>query len=147
MFKMIIHLSWMFFLKGNIFQIGRQGKGGGVSCTTYFMYFNKNVSFDCFSVIYFCRILRGCRLQNLGLFSGERTYYLTGVLAELEHALINWSVDVLHQKVSYILTQLFKLYSLLFFQVPFCLIFSPLLTFFPSFTRKIKIFFSSINTS
>lgn len=44
------------------------------------------------------RILRGCRLQNLGLFSGERTYYLTGVLAELEHALINWSVDVLHQK-------------------------------------------------
>jgi len=39
-----------------------------------------------------------CRMQNLGLFSGERTYYLTGLLAELEQALINWTVDSLTQK-------------------------------------------------
>ena len=30
------------------------------------------------------RILSGARLSNLGLLTGERTYYLTGVLAELE---------------------------------------------------------------
>ena len=30
------------------------------------------------------RLLSGARLNNLGLLTGERTYYLTGVLAELE---------------------------------------------------------------
>ena len=30
------------------------------------------------------RLLSGARLSNLGLLTGERTYYLTGVLAELE---------------------------------------------------------------
>lgn len=45
------------------------------------------------------RILGGLRTQNLVHFSGERTYYLTGPLAELEHALINWTVDVLTDKV------------------------------------------------
>ena len=30
------------------------------------------------------RVLSGARLNNLGLLTGERTYYLTGVLAELE---------------------------------------------------------------
>lgn len=44
------------------------------------------------------RILGGSRLQNLAHFSGERTYYLTGVLAELEQALIQWTVDKLLQK-------------------------------------------------
>jgi len=44
------------------------------------------------------RILGGARLNNLSLMSGERTYYLTGVLAELEQALINWTVDVLQSK-------------------------------------------------
>jgi len=41
------------------------------------------------------RILSGARLSNLSLFSGERTYYLTGPLAELEQALIQWTVDQL----------------------------------------------------
>lgn len=44
------------------------------------------------------RILGGARLQNLGLLSGERSYYLTGPLAELEHALVNWAVDKLIQE-------------------------------------------------
>ena len=30
------------------------------------------------------RILSGARVSNLGLLTGERTYYLTGVIAELE---------------------------------------------------------------
>ena len=30
------------------------------------------------------RLLSGARLSNLGLLTGERTYYLTGFLAELE---------------------------------------------------------------
>lgn len=30
------------------------------------------------------RLLSGARLSNLGLLTGERTYYLTGALAELE---------------------------------------------------------------
>jgi len=41
------------------------------------------------------RLLSGARLSNLGLLTGERTYYLTGVLAELEQALIHWTVDTL----------------------------------------------------
>ena len=45
------------------------------------------------------KILGGSRLQNLAHFSGERTYYLIGVLAELEQALIQWTVDKLLQKV------------------------------------------------
>ena len=44
----------------------------------------------------------GARLQNLGHLSGERTYYLTGPLAELELALINWTTDTLTKKVSYL---------------------------------------------
>jgi len=44
------------------------------------------------------KILGGARFQNLKHFSGERTYYLTGVLAELEQALIRWSVDNLQNK-------------------------------------------------
>jgi len=44
------------------------------------------------------KILGGSRLQNLAHFSGERTYYLIGVLAELEQALIQWTVDKLLQK-------------------------------------------------
>lgn len=38
------------------------------------------------------RILSGGRLSNLGHLTGERTYYLTGPLAELEQALIQWTV-------------------------------------------------------
>jgi len=45
-----------------------------------------------------CKILGGARLSNLGHLSGERTYYLTGPLAELEMALINWSVDTIASK-------------------------------------------------
>ena len=41
------------------------------------------------------RILSGARMSNLTLMSGERTYYLTGPLAELEQALIQWTVDQL----------------------------------------------------
>ena len=41
------------------------------------------------------RILSGARLTNLGLFCGERSYFLTGVLAELEQALIQWTVEQL----------------------------------------------------
>jgi len=41
------------------------------------------------------RLLSGVRLSNLTLFSGDRTYYLTGCLAELEQALIRWTVDQL----------------------------------------------------
>ena len=33
------------------------------------------------------RILSGARLNNLGLLTGERTYYLTGCLAELEQVI------------------------------------------------------------
>jgi len=44
------------------------------------------------------KILGGARFQNLKHFSGERTYYLTGVLAELEQALIRWSVQNLQNK-------------------------------------------------
>ena len=41
------------------------------------------------------RILSGAKLTNLGLLTGERTYYLTGVLAELEQVntgflLVEW---------------------------------------------------------
>ena len=36
------------------------------------------------------RILSGARLANLGLLTGERSYFLTGALAELEHALVQW---------------------------------------------------------
>ena len=41
------------------------------------------------------RILSGARLTNLGLLCGERSYFLTGALAELEQALIQWTVDEL----------------------------------------------------
>ena len=41
------------------------------------------------------RILSGARLTNLGLLCGERSYFLTGALAELEQALIQWTVDAL----------------------------------------------------
>lgn len=41
------------------------------------------------------RILSGARLKNLGLLSGEKSYYLTGPLAELEQALVQWTVDML----------------------------------------------------
>jgi len=44
------------------------------------------------------RMLSGCRMANLALMSGERTYYLTGVLAELEQALISYTVDHLLQR-------------------------------------------------
>jgi len=44
------------------------------------------------------RVLGGYRMNNLGFCSGDRTYYLTGVLAELEQALIQWTVDVLVDK-------------------------------------------------
>ena len=43
------------------------------------------------------RILSGARLSNMTLLSGERTYYLTGIMAELEQALIQWTVDQLVQ--------------------------------------------------
>ena len=43
------------------------------------------------------RILSGAKLNNLGLLTGERSYYLTGVMAELEQALIHWTVDKLMQ--------------------------------------------------
>jgi len=39
------------------------------------------------------RILSGSRLTNLGHLTGERTYYLTGCLAELEQALVQWTVS------------------------------------------------------
>ena len=39
------------------------------------------------------RILTGARLSNLGHLTGERTYYLTGFLAELEQALVQWTVS------------------------------------------------------
>merc|ERR1719471_1112436 len=39
------------------------------------------------------RILTGARLSNLGHLTGERTYYLTGLLAELEQALVQWTVS------------------------------------------------------
>ena len=45
------------------------------------------------------RILGGARMQNLGLVTGERSYYLTGPLAELELALVNWAVQKLTQEV------------------------------------------------
>ena len=41
------------------------------------------------------RILSGARLANLGVVSGERSYYLTRGLAELEQALVHWTVDQL----------------------------------------------------
>jgi seryl-tRNA synthetase len=44
------------------------------------------------------RILGGARLANLGLVCGERSYYLTGPLAELELALVNWAVEKLLQE-------------------------------------------------
>ena len=44
------------------------------------------------------RILGGARLANLGLLSGERSYYLTGPLAELELGLVNWAVERLLQE-------------------------------------------------
>jgi len=44
------------------------------------------------------RILSGARLTNLGLLCGERSYFLTGVLAELEQALIQWTVERLLSK-------------------------------------------------
>jgi len=44
------------------------------------------------------RILSGARLTNLGLLCGERSYFLTGVLAELEQALIQWTVERLLMK-------------------------------------------------
>ena len=34
------------------------------------------------------RILSGAKLTNLGLLTGERSYYLTGVLAELEQVIL-----------------------------------------------------------
>ena len=36
------------------------------------------------------RILSGARLANLGLLTGERSYFLSGALAELEYALVQW---------------------------------------------------------
>jgi len=41
------------------------------------------------------RILTGARLSNLGLVSEERSYYLLGVLAQLEQALVQWTLDML----------------------------------------------------
>jgi seryl-tRNA synthetase len=41
------------------------------------------------------RILSGARLSNLGLLAGERSYFLSGPLAELEAALVQWTVDSL----------------------------------------------------
>jgi seryl-tRNA synthetase len=51
------------------------------------------------------RILGGARLANLGLVCGERSYYLTGPLAELELALVNWAVEKLLQEAG---TELFN---------------------------------------
>eukprot|EP00088_Acartia_fossae_P034809 TRINITY_DN3577_c0_g1_i4.p1 TRINITY_DN3577_c0_g1~~TRINITY_DN3577_c0_g1_i4.p1 ORF type:complete len:457 (-),score=75.41 TRINITY_DN3577_c0_g1_i4:86-1456(-) len=44
------------------------------------------------------RILGGAKFNNLKPFTGERSYYLTGVLAELEQALIQWAVSQLEEK-------------------------------------------------
>lgn len=38
------------------------------------------------------------RTENLGVFSGHRSYYLLGELAELEQALIHFSIDSLVKK-------------------------------------------------
>jgi len=45
-----------------------------------------------------CAVLGASRLKNLSHCSGERTYYLIGVLAKLEQALIRWTIDVLRNK-------------------------------------------------
>ena len=41
------------------------------------------------------RILSGARVSNLGLLTGERTYYLTGVIAELEQVGIHIFLDLI----------------------------------------------------
>jgi seryl-tRNA synthetase len=44
------------------------------------------------------KILGAARLQNLKNFCGDRTYFLSGVLANLEQALIHWAVQQLENK-------------------------------------------------
>uniref|UniRef100_A0A182MFA0 serine--tRNA ligase n=1 Tax=Anopheles culicifacies TaxID=139723 RepID=A0A182MFA0_9DIPT len=45
-----------------------------------------------------CKKMNLYRMENLGNFTGHRSYYLTDELAELEHALINYAVESLRQR-------------------------------------------------
>uniref|UniRef100_A0A182VV54 serine--tRNA ligase n=1 Tax=Anopheles minimus TaxID=112268 RepID=A0A182VV54_9DIPT len=45
-----------------------------------------------------CKKMNLYRMENLGNFTGHRSYYLTDQLAELEHALINYAVEGLRQR-------------------------------------------------
>ncbi|EDO64479.2 AGAP000991-PA [Anopheles gambiae str. PEST] len=45
-----------------------------------------------------CKRMNLYRMENLGNFTGHRSYYLTDELAELEHALICYAVDSLRQR-------------------------------------------------
>ncbi|XP_035893734.1 serine--tRNA ligase, mitochondrial [Anopheles stephensi] len=45
-----------------------------------------------------CKKMNLYRMENLGNFTGHRSYYLTDELAELEHALINYAVERLHRR-------------------------------------------------
>uniref|UniRef100_A0A182PKY5 serine--tRNA ligase n=1 Tax=Anopheles epiroticus TaxID=199890 RepID=A0A182PKY5_9DIPT len=45
-----------------------------------------------------CKRMNLYRMENLGNFTGHRSYYLTDELAELEHALICYAVDSLRER-------------------------------------------------
>ncbi|XP_052900867.1 serine--tRNA ligase, mitochondrial [Anopheles moucheti] len=45
-----------------------------------------------------CKKMNLYRMENLGNFTGHRSYYLTDELAELEHALINYTVEGLRRR-------------------------------------------------
>ncbi|KFB48885.1 AGAP000991-PA-like protein [Anopheles sinensis] len=45
-----------------------------------------------------CKKMNLYRMENLGNFTGHRSYYLTNELAELEHALISYTVDALQRR-------------------------------------------------
>uniref|UniRef100_A0A182QL34 serine--tRNA ligase n=1 Tax=Anopheles farauti TaxID=69004 RepID=A0A182QL34_9DIPT len=45
-----------------------------------------------------CKKMNLYRMENLGNFTGHRSYYLTDELAELEQALINYTVDALRRR-------------------------------------------------
>uniref|UniRef100_A0A182SSF5 serine--tRNA ligase n=1 Tax=Anopheles maculatus TaxID=74869 RepID=A0A182SSF5_9DIPT len=51
-----------------------------------------------------CKKMNVYRMENLGNFTGHRSYYLTDELAELEHALINYAVDRLHRRNFHLIT-------------------------------------------
>uniref|UniRef100_A0AAG5DJL0 serine--tRNA ligase n=2 Tax=Anopheles atroparvus TaxID=41427 RepID=A0AAG5DJL0_ANOAO len=51
-----------------------------------------------------CKKMNLYRMENLGNFTGHRSYYLTHELAELEHALINYTVDVLQKRQFQLIT-------------------------------------------